>query len=180
MRALVYCSNCGEKLSGALKFCSSCGYKISDDELTQMETLRRSDEKPKDAGNFVTDDDETSDSMDIDEEYIKPAEIIDRPDYDEIPKPPGATVKTKVPQSTRCSQCGIKTDDICFFCDYAVCNSHSVKMQICTDTGRFGNIIHSCPDCAGRKNGRQPTEDEAAENGFFFKIKPYHEWKIVD
>jgi len=52
-------------------------------------------------------------------------------------------------------------------------------MKIKTDTGLFGNVIQSCPDCADRRSGSHPSQEEAAEVGFFFKIKPYHEWKIV-
>ena len=179
VRVLVYCSSCGQKLTGALKFCSSCGYKISKDELEYL------DEDATPGRNLDTrvtfEQVDASDDEDVEDvEELKSAEVLGQPESDETPRPPGTVVKAKIPLSTRCSICGIKTDDICFFCDYAICTQHNVKLQISTDTGRFGNVIKSCPDCAGRKEHKQPTEEEAAENGFFFKIKPYHEWKIVE
>jgi hypothetical protein len=114
-----------------------------------------------------------------DNEEMKTAEIIAEPAIERRQVPPGARVKEKIAKSTRCSVCGSKTDEMCFFCEWAVCDEHYIRMQIVTDTGNFGNVIQSCPDCADRRNGREPTQEEAADVGFFFKIKPYHEWKIL-
>ena len=180
---MAFCSNCGAPLQGAMKFCSKCGYHIGLDELEQ---IKKSGTPQKTREHYhVTqfEDDDNNNDMDesSDEDYndMESAEVITKPDYPDRPIPPGTKVKEKIPKSTNCSVCGTKTDDICFFCDWGICKKHSVNLQIKTDTGRFGNIIQSCPDCADHKNGRQPTEEEAAEVGFFFKIKPYHEWKLI-
>jgi hypothetical protein len=125
----------------------------------------------------MEEDDDEEDEEDVRE--IRSAEIVARPSYSDKPIPPGAVVKERIPRSTICNECGIKTDDICFFCDYGICKRHSVGMQIVTDTGKFGNVIESCPECADRKNGKQAKQDEASEVGFFFKVKPYHVWKII-
>ncbi len=163
---MPFCSNCGEELKGARKYCNKCGYKIQDDEyelLKQSSTLK------------VTETEEANRK----EEEQKDAEVVEKP-TEKIVIPPGAKVKSKIPKSTTCLICGEKTDDICFFCDYAVCKDHSVKMQVLADKSKIGNIIFSCSKCATKKEGRQPTKDEAAEIGFFFTIKPYHEWKVLD
>ncbi len=173
---MIYCSNCGHELSGAKKFCSNCGYRISDEEIELASESKSTVKKPTSDVKFKELGDINKDL--IEEEEPREAEILAKPSYTSRPVPPGTKVKEKIPKSTRCSVCGVTTNDICFFCDWAVCNHHDIKMQIVTDTGKFGNIITSCPDCAKRKNGRQPTQEEAAEVGFFFKIKPYHEWKI--
>jgi hypothetical protein len=99
---------------------------------------------------------------------------------EELKGPVGAKVKSKIPKSTTCVVCNSKSEEICFFCDYAVCPTHSLKMQVYTDSAKFGNIIQSCPECSKQKDGKQPSKDEAAEIGFFFNIKPYHEWKIIN
>lgn len=177
---MAYCSNCGKKLTGALRFCSSCGYKISESEMEQIidvsDRSKNNSENVKFAEVEMIDDTEEEDEND---EETREAEIVDRPNFRTSQIPPGTKVKEKIPKSTRCSVCGMKTDDMCFFCEWAVCKKHQVTMEIESDTGRFGNTVSSCPDCAERKSGRQPTDEEAAEVGFFFKIKPYHEWKII-
>lgn len=159
---MVFCSNCGSKVSGDKNYCSKCGHKMDDDELSVVQKSPPDSPEPE----------ETS-SKDLEETIAEmPVQEIRRP-------PPGAIVKEKIPKSTHCQVCNTKTDDICFFCDYAICKQHSVNMQVFTDKAKFGNVIASCPECSGKRNGQQPTEEEAAEIGFFFTIKPYHEWKII-
>jgi hypothetical protein len=166
---LVFCSNCGKELTGQKRYCNSCGYKISEDEYN----LIKSTAVDKEGGGSTTADVEGKD-----------ADITSTPmagDYkgnDHVPL--GAKVKHKMPKSTTCVTCNVKTDDICYFCSYAVCQNHSLKMQIFADKSKFGNAVGSCAKCADRVNGKQPTKDEAEGIGFFFKIKPYHEWKILD
>ena len=169
---MAFCSNCGQELDGAVRFCSNCGHKIDDDE---HELIQRTVGAKGDIGDTDHDSGPSGarGSKDISDERPR-AEVTD------INIPPGAKVKAKIPKSTQCNVCNIKTDDICFFCEYGICNTHGVKMQIFADNAKFGNVIQSCPECADRKNGKQPTSEEAAEIGFFFKIKPYHEWKVLD
>lgn len=157
---MPFCSKCGHELAGAVKFCNSCGYKIEKDEL---EVLIKPEEVER------TDEQKTEDDSDLDQ----PSQ---RYEY----TPPGATIKTRIPQSTRCVKCNTKTENICFFCNYAVCPEHSVDMQILADKVKIGGSIRSCPKCADRRDGTKPSSEEAAEMGFFFNIKPYHEWKIVE
>jgi hypothetical protein len=52
-------------------------------------------------------------------------------------------------------------------------------MQVLADKSAFGDVITACGDCADMKSGKQPTEAEAKEIGFFFKVKPYHQWTIM-
>jgi hypothetical protein len=154
-------------LQGSLKYCSKCGYKLEE----QMEDPYAEDRgsssgaKNNKTGSEVTPS-PTGERIVVEEEERR--------------IPPGARVKSRVPKSTTCSVCNIKTEDICYFCDYAVCGQHSVKMQVCADKSEIGNIIQSCPKCATKREGNQPSKDEASGIGFFFNIKPYHEWKILD
>ena len=161
---VVFCSNCGKELNGALKYCSGCGYKIEEEEFNKIQ------ESSSAAGAQ-------------DSKKMKDADVVVEP-YKEIPPesriPMGAKVKSKIPKSKTCVTCNTRTDDICYFCNYAVCNQHSIKMQIFSDASKFGNAIQSCSNCATKKNGRQPTKEEAEGIGFFFNIKPYHEWKILE
>ncbi|WP_455392471.1 zinc-ribbon domain-containing protein [[Eubacterium] cellulosolvens] len=161
---MVFCSNCGSELKGAMKFCKNCGYKIEGEEY---KIIKNSTSTEKDSNAGATKSVVTTPKH---EDYAK----------DKIRIPPGAKVKSKIPKSTTCVTCNIKTDDICYFCNYAVCKQHSVKMQIYADNSKFGNAVESCAKCAERRNGKQPTKDEAEDIGFFFKIKPYHEWKIIE
>jgi len=78
-----------------------------------------------------------------------------------------------------CIECGVKSDTKCFFCNSYVCNRHSSNMQILADNSPIGNDILACGGCADQKRNTQPTEAEAKEMGFFFKIKPYHQWTII-
>ena len=166
---MVFCSNCGKEIVGSAKFCNSCGYKISEEELNILRGKAPDAETGTKAG---------AESRGKDSEVVKEHKMGE---YDEEGRVPmGAKVKHKVPKSTRCVTCNLKTDDICYFCSYAVCDKHRVKMQIFADKSKFGNAVGSCHRCADAKNGRQPTKDEAEDIGFFFKIKPYHEWKILD
>ena len=194
VRLLVFCSNCGQELTGAKKFCTVCGYQlsmdeyraVSQDEKDRAYTHHKKEEVKNTKPTYSKDEyeDDEDDNEVVEEELedaseIKSAEISGRPSNGYTKTPPGTIVKEKIPKSTLCTICNTKTDEICFFCDWAICKRHSVNMQIVTDTGRFGNVIQSCPECANIKNGRQPTQEEAADVGFFFKIKPYHEWKVV-
>ncbi len=159
-----------------MKYCSKCGYKIQDEE---HRLIKRSSTSPKVA------EKEAKFNRVVEEEEIQDAEEIETPaekrsDESEIRIPPGTKVKSKIPKSTTCLMCNTKTEDICFFCNYAICSQHNVNMQVFADKSSFGNVVRSCPECADKKKDRQPTEDEAAEIGFFFNIKPYHEWKILD
>ena len=177
---MAYCSNCGAELRGAMKYCNKCGYQIDDDEYKIIKRLRpdaAEDSKRSTLDKLGEDDSE--------KEELKEAEVVFKPGFEKPPEmeirvPPGTKVKSKVPKSTSCVVCNKRTEDICFFCNYAVCDKHSVKMQVLADKAKIGNVIESCPECADRKAGRQPTGEEAAEIGFFFKIKPYHEWKCLD
>jgi len=173
---LVFCSNCGQELIGAKRFCTKCGYKIEESDLRSLKETPQSssrDDKYDSEAYPDEDGDEESQDKNLDNE----AEESHR--Y-RLRAPPDAVVKEKIPKSTHCLVCNTKTDDICFFCNFAICNKHNIDMQMYADNAKFGNVIHSCSECSGQKNGRQPTTDEASEIGFFFKIKPYHEWKIID
>jgi hypothetical protein len=187
---LPFCSNCGFELKGNNRFCNKCGYKL---DVEEFEMVKREKGGPGNA-----DEPEPEPEMDedeLDEEPGKPNDDNKRPepgfkkfegrDFGRLSKKnknrviPGTVVKSKVPKSTTCLVCNTKTDDICFFCDFAICDQHSLNMQIFADKSAIGNVIQSCPKCAHNKEGRQPKNDEASEIGFFFKIKPYHEWKIL-
>jgi hypothetical protein len=174
---MVYCSSCGAELRGALKFCNRCGYRLSQDELDQLEA-QTSSSGSKSSSSDSFEEVDSVDYEDDDVSEVRSAEVVAKPYYIDSHRPPGTVVKERIPKSKTCNICGTNTDEICFFCDWGICKTHSIKMQIKTDTGRFGNTIESCPDCADRKEGKQPSQEEAAEVGFFFKIKPYHEWKI--
>jgi hypothetical protein len=175
-------------LADGKKYCSVCGYQLSKDEFREVSNdeiqkgyTKREPEAVK--SNEADDDNNINENEDYDDferaERTEPTEAGTRPSSTYRITPAGTKVKEKIPKSTNCSVCGSKTGEICFFCDWAVCKRHNVNMRIVTDTGKFGNVIQSCPDCAERKDGRQPSTEEAADVGFFFKIKPYHEWKIV-
>ena len=168
---MAFCSNCGTELRGAMKYCSKCGHRIEDEEYEVIKKLGAGPKDSKFEGRFNRISPEESES---DEEQEPEKE------EEKIQIPPGAKVKSKVPKSTSCIVCNTRTNDICFFCNYAVCGRHNVKMQIFADKSKFGNLIQSCPECANKKNGKQPTKDEASEIGFFFNIKPYHEWRILE
>ena len=177
---MAYCSNCGAELRGAMKYCNKCGYQIDDEEYKIIKQSRPDAAKVSKKSTLEQlDEDNQKDEVLIKAEGVsKPG--FEKPTEMEIRVPPGTKVKSKVPKSTSCVVCNRRTDDICFFCDYAVCNKHSVKMQVIADKAKIGNVIESCPECARIKAGHQPTEEEAAEIGFFFKIKPYHEWKCLN
>ena len=193
MRTLAFCSNCGEELVGVLNYCSKCGYKLDEEEEKILGKKGTSSDRPLSEDRPVKEETgkvnvKANEKVTTDTNIELPKDTATDNDYagsrrryQEDPRgPPGTKVKSRVPKSTRCIVCNTKTDDICFFCDYAVCTTHSVKMQVFADKAKFGNIIPSCPDCSKKKTGKEPTKDEAAEIGFFFNIKPYHEWKILD
>jgi len=170
---LPFCSNCGKELKGALKFCSSCGYRIEEDEYKAIMKSLKSTKKEEE--NY-------SDIKKPPEVPVKERPRSEPKDLGKQPGirvPPGAKVKEKIPKSTTCLICNVKSDTICYFCDHAICPTHSIGMQIFADNSKFGNVIQSCTKCAQRKKGRQPTNEEAQGIGFFFNIKPYHEWKIL-
>ena len=187
---MTFCSNCGQDLKGAMKYCSTCGYKITDAE---RELIKKSSEIADNKENRFLRNESSQDSSldDDDDDDLEPAEEAAESSKQQqsqplqsqqlpVRPPPGATVKAKLPKSTKCSVCNNTTDDICFFCDYAVCNTHSLNMQVFSDNAKFGNTIQSCPECADKKNKKQPSKDEASDIGFFFNIRPYHEWRIIE
>jgi hypothetical protein len=163
---LPFCSNCGTEINEAIKYCKKCGYKFEDFEPSAKNNEIDTGKSPKREGKI---------------ESTPTGEILRTdPEEGSIRVPTGAKVKSRVPKSTTCAVCNTKTDDICYFCDYAVCGQHNVKMQVFADKSKFGNVIESCPNCATKKEGKQPSKEEADGIGFFFNIKPYHEWKILD
>jgi hypothetical protein len=149
-----------------MKYCHNCGYQIDDEEY---EAIKKS--------SGIADakfEDTTSTEKPDSKAYTGEPALTEKRKV-----PPGAKVKSKLPKSTTCKVCNVKSDELCYFCDYAICSTHSVNMQIIADKSELGNVIQSCPECADKRNGRQPTNEEAEDIGFFFNIKPYHEWKIV-
>ena len=166
---MSFCSNCGTELQGKLKYCSKCGYKLE----IQFEDPNAEDRTSGSGAKM----NEIGPDSDV---TASPTGERIVSDADDRPVPPGTKVKSRLPKSSTCSVCNIKTEDICYFCDYAICGQHIVKMQVIADKSKIGNIIQSCPKCATKKEGNQPSKDEASGIGFFFNIKPYHEWKILD
>ncbi|MGA1822944.1 MAG: hypothetical protein ACMUIG_10505 [Thermoplasmatota archaeon] len=78
-----------------------------------------------------------------------------------------------------CSVCGSRPDRRCFFCLSPVCTRHTVNLKIFVRKMPFGGKVESCPSCANKRHGRNPTVSEAQEAGMYFSIKPYHEWRKV-
>jgi len=194
---LPFCSNCGSQLRDDTKFCSNCGYKISESEL---KLIGKSPKGPrstpkKTTSDYIeaeeTEEEEIEETEKDEDEYEQPdvekyTEVEVKYKHDDgstkeqrIQVPVGAKVKSKTPKSTSCLVCNLKTENMCYFCNFALCKEHSINMQIFADKSRFGNVIESCPQCANKKQGRQPTKEEAEGIGFFFNIKPYHEWKVL-
>jgi hypothetical protein len=153
-----------------MKYCLSCGYQIDDEEFDSIQKISPGLNNSKSVGSDETDNDRASTKA-----YVGESELTKK-----IKVPPGAKVKSKLPKSTTCVVCNIKSNDICYFCDFAVCGRHSVGMQILADKSKLGNVIQSCPECANKRKGQQPTNEEAEGIGFFFNIKPYHEWQVID
>jgi hypothetical protein len=102
------------------------------------------------------------------------SETSDQEDYSDANIPDAAIKVNK-----DCIECGAKSETKCFFCSTYVCDRHSSKMQILADKSAFGDEIIACGNCADQKRNTQPTEAEAKEIGFFFKVKPYHQWTIL-
>ena len=146
---MVYCTKCGKELSGAKRFCSYCGYPIENDEGVEVEPISGSHEQGE---KFEQQTVEFSDA-----------------------KIPEAAIKV----NKDCIECGTKSETKCFFCNTYICDRHSSKMQILADKSAFGDVIIACGSCADQKRNTQPTEAEAKEMGFFFKVKPYHQWTIL-
>ena len=162
-----------------MRFCNHCGYEVSEAERKLIKNKSTDSAiQPKTIEN--NEDQMEDDEDEVEDEEIKSAEVIAEPESTRLRVPPGATVKSKIPKSKNCQVCNTKTEDICFFCDYGICKQHRINMQVFADNAKFGNVIQSCLECGQKKNGKQPSKDEAAEIGFFFNIKPYHEWKILD
>lgn len=188
---LPFCSNCGSELRDDTKFCSKCGYKISESELnligktpkSTLSTTKRTTSDYLEAEETEKEEGEEHETVDV--EKYREVEVKTKQDdgstkEQKIQVPVGAKVKTKTPKTTSCLVCNLKTEDMCYFCNFALCKEHSINMQIFADKSRFGNVIESCPQCANKKQGRQPTKEEAEGIGFFFIIKPYHEWKVLE
>ena len=89
--------------------------------------------------------------------------------------PAGAILVNK-----RCNDCGESCETKCFFCHTYICDRHSDNMQILADKAKFGDVVVACGNCSDAKSTKQPTEAESKEMGFFFKIKPYHQWTILE
>ena len=156
---MIYCSNCGKELKGAKNFCSNCGYSNLD-----------TDEEP--TTKHEDDAFETEPVSDPDGPVSAGDDVPGSGDMNEIPADAIIVDKT-------CTQCGEKGEKKCFFCNLYVCDRHLVNMQVLADKAGFGDIITACGNCADSKNNKQPTEAEAKKIGFFFKIKEYHQWAIL-
>jgi hypothetical protein len=159
---MAYCSKCGEELTGARKFCSYCGFPVPLD-------LEEGGSREFEGAALEVDPLSERGGTDESRQDQEPREQGD------ADIPPAAILVNK-----ECSDCGEKCDTKCFFCNIYVCDRHSDQMQILADKSKFGDVVVACGNCSDMKRNKEPTEAEAKEMGFFFKVKPYHQWTILE
>ena len=116
-------------MRGALKFCNRCGYRLSQDELEQLET-QSPGSGSKSSSSVKFEEVKSNDYDDDDDTDLRSAEVVAKLKYTDARGPPGTVVKERIPKSKTCNICGTGTEEICFFCDWGICKTHSVKMQI--------------------------------------------------
>lgn len=183
---MMYCTKCGSDLKGNKVKCPVCGYpveKMRRDLSSRSPPIRKEREKPRPWAPPIPD-----------ERKMPPEEVealVEDEPQDRPEEEPSNVIKFHSQEEDEeeeeddprivsgCSVCGSRPDQRCFFCLAPICPRHTVSMRIYVRNTPFGNKVPSCPSCANRHAGKNPTKSEAEEAGMYFTIKPYHEWRKV-
>jgi len=187
---MVYCSNCGTKLTGSKIFCPKCHYRHNVNQLDQMElkarlTGKSVEEKKKETGRgrMAVQEERPQEEERV---VLRPrgygatgtytAKVAEEPTVQRSEKI--GNVKVNIVKG-KCSYCDTAAQERCFFCMAPACGRHLAKMKIFVRANPFGSPVKACPRCQNEKHGQSPTEKEAQKASMFFNVKPYHEWRVI-
>lgn len=185
---MVYCSNCGTKLTGSKIFCPKCHFRHNVTQLDQMElkarlTGKSVDETQKPSGRrqeVREEEPEEERPVMRPRGYGAPATytaaVAHEPTIERSEKV--GNVKVNIVKG-KCSYCETAADERCFFCMAPACSRHLGRMKIFVRNNPFGSPVKACPRCQSEKHGQTPTEKDAQKASMFFNVKPYHEWRVI-
>lgn len=186
---MVYCSNCGEKLTGSKIFCPKCHFRHNVNQLDQMELKARLTGKSVDEKKPAA----SSRRQEVREEEPEEQRPVLRPRGYGAPATYTAAVahEPTIERSEKignvkvnivkgkCSYCETAADERCFFCMAPACSRHLGRMKIFVRNNPFGSPVKACPRCQSEKHGQTPSEKDAQKASMFFNVKPYHEWRVI-